>query len=206
MDSFRAVFRRSPVNISLILINIAVFIIAEITGSTENAAHMLQIGASNASLIIDQKEYYRLFTSMFLHFGMAHLANNMLVLFVIGEHLEHAAGKVKYLLIYFLGGLGGNLISCYFDYVKRNMTISAGASGAIFGVMGAMIAVLLINRGKMENLTVRQVAIMAAFSLYFGFTSQGVDNAAHVGGLLVGFLSALLLYRRKRQITEEESV
>ena len=149
-------------------------------------------------MIVEGKEYYRLFTSMFLHFGMAHLANNMLVLFVIGDNLERAVGKARYLLIYFLSGIGGNLLSCYLDYQDGSMSVSAGASGAIFGVMGAMLYVLLVNHGRLEDLTVRQIAIMAGFSLYFGFTSSGVDNAAHIGGLVSGFVLALLFYRRRK--------
>lgn len=204
MDSLKEIFHRAPVNSSLIVINILVFLIAEITGGTENAMHMLDLGAANPLLIVEQREYYRLFTSMFLHFGMAHLANNMLVLFVIGENLERAAGGIRYLIIYLLGGLGGNLVSCYFSYTQDAMTISAGASGAIFGTIGAMIYVLLVNKGRVENLTIRQIAIMAAFSLYFGYTSHGVDNAAHVGGLLVGFFAAFLFYRRKKRVIGEE--
>ena len=79
------------------------------------------------------------------------------------------------------------------------MTISAGASGAIFGTMGAMIYVLLVNKGRVENLTIRQIAIMAAFSLYFGYTSHGVDNAAHVGGLLVGFFCRFSFLQKKEK-------
>lgn len=161
--------------------------------------HMIQCGAANTALITEQGEYYRLFTSMFLHFGMAHLANNMLVLFVIGDNLERAVGRVRYLLIYILSGLGGNLLSTWMEYRAGDLlVVSAGASGAIFGVMGAMIYVLLVNHGRLEDLTVRQIVIMAGFSLYFGFTSSGVDNAAHVGGLISGFLLALLLYRRRK--------
>ena len=79
-------------------------------------------------------------------------------------------------------------------------SVSAGASGAVFAVMGAMIYIVLRNRGRLEDLTVRQILIMAAFSLYFGFTSTGVDNAAHVGGLLAGLVLAALLYHPRRRI------
>ena len=79
----------------------------------------------------------------------------------------------------------------YFNYV---VAVSAGASGAVFAVMGAMIYAVIRGRGHIEDLSARQVVIMAAFSLYFGFTSEGVDNAAHVGGLICGFLLAVLLY------------
>lgn len=197
-------FRKSPVNNTIILVNILVFLAVEISGGSLDTENMISWGAMYVPLCLERQEYYRLFTSMFLHFGMDHLANNMLVLFVIGENLERAAGGIRYLIIYLLGGLGGNLVSCYFSYTQDAMTISAGASGAIFGTMGAMIYVLLVNKGRVENLTIRQIAIMAAFSLYFGYTSHGVDNAAHVGGLLVGFFAAFLFYRRKKRVIGEE--
>lgn len=103
----------------MIVVNVIIFFIVDLSGGSENAVHMLNSGAANAALIVEGKEYYRLFTSMFLHFGMAHLANNMLVLFVIGDNLERAVGKARYLLIYFLSGIGGNLLSCYLDYLHE---------------------------------------------------------------------------------------
>lgn len=192
--------KKFSINIAMIVLNVVVFLIVDLSGNSGNTEHMLRCGAANAALIVEAKEYYRLFTSMFLHFGMVHLANNMLVLYVIGDNLERAVGKVKYLLIYLFSGLGGNILSCYLEYQEGALSVSAGASGAIFGVMGAMLYVLLANHGRLEDLTARQIVIMAGFSLYFGFTSSGVDNAAHVGGLICGFLVAMLLYHRKRNI------
>ena len=92
--------KKFSINIAMIVLNVVVFLIVDLSGNSGNTEHMLRCGAANAALIVEAKEYYRLFTSMFLHFGMAHLANNMLVLYVIGDNLERAVGKVKYLLIY----------------------------------------------------------------------------------------------------------
>ena len=87
------------------------------------------------------------------------------------------------------------VILCLFlELDSADFAVSAGASGAVFAVMGAMIYAVIRGRGHIEDLSARQVVIMAAFSLYFGFTSEGVDNAAHVGGLICGFLLAVLLY------------
>ena len=92
------------------------------------------------------------------------------------------------------GGMGGNLLCLFLELDSADFAVSAGASGAVFAVMGAMIYAVIRGRGHIEDLSARQVVIMAAFSLYFGFTSEGVDNAAHVGGLICGFLLAVLLY------------
>ena len=93
-------------------------------------------------------------------------------------------GKLKFLLIYIAGGLGGNLISLFWDIHAGDYSVSAGASGAVFALMGGMIYVIMRHRGRVADLTIRQMLIMAAFSLYFGFASEGVDNAAHAGGLV----------------------
>ena len=186
--------KKEPVTAVLILLNIIIFLVTDFTGGTDNTIHMLECGAAYPPLILENGEYYRLFTCMFLHFGIEHLANNMLVLFVLGQRLEPVVGKIRFLLIYFLGGIGGNLISLALDIKGGNYAVSAGASGAVFAVMGAMIWVVIRNRGRLQDLSTRQMLVMAAFSLYFGFASSGVDNAAHVGGMICGILLAVLLY------------
>lgn len=137
-----------------------------------------------------------LYVSSFWNFSSA---NNMLVLFVLGQRLEPVVGKIKFILIYLLGGLGGNVISLLADVKKNEYAVSAGASGAVFAVMGAMIYVVIWSHGQLQDISTRQILIMAAFSLYFGFTSTGVDNAAHVGGMIMGFLLAVLLYHPSSQ-------
>lgn len=191
--------KKEPVTVLLILINTLIFLVVEFTGGSENGQHMLECGAVYAPLILEQGQWYRMFTSMFLHFGAPHLINNMLVLFVLGQRLEPVTGKIRFLLIYILGGLGGNILSLFFDMQAGNITsLSAGASGAVFAVMGGMIYVIIRHRGRVADLTVRQMLIMAAFSLYFGFASEGVDNVAHIGGLLCGFLTAVILYHPRK--------
>lgn len=186
--------KKEPVTVLFILLNIIIFLIVDFTGGSENTMHMVECGAAYPPLILENGEFYRLFTCMFLHFGISHLANNMLVLFVLGQRLEPVVGKLKFCLIYLLGGIGGNVISLILEVRKNDYAVSAGASGAVFAVMGAMIYVVVRNRGRIKDISMRQMLIMAAFSLYFGFTSTGVDNAAHVGGMLCGFLQAMILY------------
>ena len=190
--------KREPVTALLILLNTLIFLIVEFTGGSENGQHMLECGAVYAPLIIEQGQWYRMITSMFLHFGAPHLINNMLVLFVLGQRLEPVTGKMKFLLIYILGGLGGNLISLIWDMRTGNYSLSAGASGAVFAVMGGMIYVIIRHRGRVAELNMKQMLLMAAFSLYVGFASGGVDNAAHAGGLLCGFIAAVIVYHPRK--------
>lgn len=192
--------RKEPVTVALILINVLVFIAVELTGTSQNAWHVLDYGAAYTPYIVQNGEAYRLFTSMFLHFGIEHLVNNMLVLFVLGSRLEQVIGKLRFLFIYLAGGMAGNIFSLILELRNQDFSVSAGASGAVFAVMGAMIYVVIRNKGWLGDLSMRQILVMAAFSLYFGFTSSGVDNAAHIGGMIAGFVLAVLIWhpRKKR--------
>lgn len=138
---------------------------------------------------------------MFMHFGIEHIANNMLILFVLGDNLERALGKVKYLFFYLTCGIGANVVSLFIGRTGEGLAVSAGASGAIFGVIGGLLYAVTINRGRLEDLSTRQLVVMIAFSLYFGFTNAGVNNVAHVAGLVIGILMAAILYRRPKRKT-----
>lgn len=178
----------------LIAVNSVVFLVLSMFGNTEDAGFMLRYGAAFEPLIVEGHEYYRIFTSMFLHFGITHLLNNMVLLGALGWNLELEIGKVKFLVIYLLSGIGGNLLSLYHDIHTGDPAVSAGASGAIFGLMGALLYVVIANRGRLGRLSGRGMAVMVFLSLYFGLTSSGVDNFAHIGGLIVGFIVAVVLY------------
>lgn len=189
--------QKAYVNGAIIAVNIIVFLYLEIVGSTQNTGFMIRKGAMYAPFIMAHGEYYRLFTSMFMHFGVAHLLNNMLVLFVLGDNLERALGKVKYLIFYLLSGVGANVVSLAMNLGTGNIgVVSAGASGAIFGVVGGLLYAVAANRGHLEDLSTRQLMILVLFTLYHGFTSAGIDNAAHIGGLLIGILLGILMYRK----------
>ncbi|HIX53211.1 MAG TPA: rhomboid family intramembrane serine protease [Candidatus Lachnoclostridium stercoripullorum] len=189
--------RRRPAYINgvLIAVNILYFFWLEFHGSTENAAFMVEHGAMYVPLVVREGEYYRLLTAVFMHFGISHLVNNMVILFVLGDNLERALGKVKYLVFYLICGVGANVFSMVVSIREYELAVSAGASGAIFGVIGGLLYVVIRNRGRLEDLSTRQLALFVACSLYFGFTSTGIDNAAHVGGLVLGFLLAAIFYR-----------
>lgn len=181
----------------IIVINVAVFLILSLFGDTEDAVFMFQHGAMYEPMVTQQHEFYRIFTSMFLHFGITHLLNNMVLLGALGWNLELEIGKMRFLIIYLVSGIGGNLLSLYFGISAETYAVSAGASGAIFGLMGALLYVVIANRGRLGRLSGRGMLFMVILSLYFGFTSSGVDNWAHIGGLITGFVMAVILYRRK---------
>lgn len=186
-------------NTFIVLINVLVFLFVERNNTSLMTNPVLDAGALYWPAIRYHNEYYRLFTYMFLHGGIQHLSNNMIVLLIIGDNMERAAGKWKYLLIYFSSGVIAGIASMSYNMVNNTNTVSIGASGAIFGVVGAMAYIVAVNRGRLEDISTRQIVLFVVFSLYGGLTSQGVDNAAHIGGLAAGILLAAILYRKHKK-------
>lgn len=198
--------RKRPYDICnkvIIALNVLVFLVLDLMGDTESGSFMYAHGAMFPDAVLADGEWYRLVTCMFVHFGIRHVANNMLILFFLGDNLERALGHVKYVILYFLSGLGGSVCSLLYMARTGDYAVSGGASGAIFGVIGALIYIVVRNRGRLEDLTANRLIFMAVLTLYYGFTATGVDNLAHVGGLVSGILLGLLLYRKKRPKTEE---
>lgn len=189
---------RSTANLAMVMINVCVFVIMEFLGDTQSAQFMAEHGAFYLPWVVEYGEYYRLFTCMFLHFGIEHLFNNMLVLLFLGDTLEREVGKIRYLVIYIGGGLAGNVISAWHSYRTQDFAVSAGASGAVFAVIGALLFVVAIHKGRLEQITGRRLFLMAALTLFQGFTSIGVDNWAHIGGLISGLILGAALFNWKK--------
>lgn len=194
------VIRRAPITVILVAINMIMMIILEARSGGQAANAMMELGAAYTPSIIEGKEYYRLFTSMFLHFDFEHLLSNMLLLFFLGEIIEEALGKIRYLIVYLVGGVVGNIVSLVMDLSlsKAVMPISAGASGAVFALIGAMAWMLIVNRGRMAGVTIGRLSMLIALSVWDGFRNPNIDGAAHVGGLVAGFVLALILYRKPK--------
>lgn len=186
------------VTAAIAAVNVIVFLALSLKGMTEDAEYMLAHGAMYVPRAVEQGEYYRLFTSMFLHFGFEHLMNNMVVLLIVGSRLENELGKIKYLFLYLAGGLCGGLVSALWDIYSGEYAVSAGASGAIFALIGALFYVAVRSRDEIGSSVGKRLAFMVLLMLYYGFSSAGVDNAAHIGGLLSGFILAVVLYRKRK--------
>jgi rhomboid protease GluP len=142
-------------------------------------------------------EPWRLMSATVLHAGIVHLAFNMWALWDVGRVAERFYGNLQFLMIYLLSGLFGSLASLFF---AGKTAVSVGASGAIFGVIGALLAALASQRGRLPpglaRSLLRSLLMFVAVSLVLGFTLGVVDNAAHLGGLLAGFLMASILAAR----------
>lgn len=189
---------RQPMNLLIVISNIVVFVVLSFMGSTEDIVFMATHGAAVTPIIVEGKEYYRLFTSMFLHFGAEHLLYNMLMLIFLGDTLEKIVGKIPYLLIYLAGGMAGNLLSVAVEWRQEMFSVSAGASGAVFAVLGALCFSVILNKGKLQDYSGRRLLLMAVLSVIQGMTASGINNWAHVGGLIGGFVLAVPFIRRFR--------
>ena len=181
---------------SLAAINVIAFFVLELMGDTLDTEFMMQIGAVYPDLLAKKGEYWRLFTATFMHFGFEHLLNNMLILLCAGAILERALGHVKYLSLYLCAGIGGSTLSFLQMLRSGDYAVSAGASGAIFGIVGALLWIVIRHRGRYETLTGKGLVFMIVITLYYGISTGGIDNWGHIGGLAMGFLLGALLYRK----------
>lgn len=196
------------ITILLLAANICVYAYVELAGSSYDMEFMLKMGASYEPYIIEHHEYYRLFTHFFLHYGFEHLFNNMISLLILGYTLEGVLGRIPYAVIYFLSGLLAGISSLAYTHIfvpSGEAPVSCGASGAIYGLMGALL-VLLIKGGRRQGSSqvLRYLAFLA-LSLYSGIQDQSIDNAAHIGGFLAGFVICMIMCRGKRMEVSYES-
>ena len=162
---------------------VAVFGIETLAGGSTDTEVLIRMGAKVTPLIA-AGQYWRLLTSMFLHIGLLHLFFNAYALIVIGTELERILGWERFLAIYFLSGLFGSLASYAFS-----PNLAAGASGAIFGLIGALGAFFALHRQQLGTWGQRRlvnILVLIAINLFLGFTQPGIDNLAHLGGLVSG--------------------
>lgn len=191
---------RSPyaVTIALIAINVLVFLAMGVSGVSLTEPTPLDVarwGGDFGPATIGAHQYWRLLTSCFLHFGIIHIAFNMYVLYQIGPFIETVFGRARYVVIYLCAGLFGSLVSVWI----HPMSVGAGASGAIFGLYGALFGFLLIQRRTLNPAVTRSIAksagIFLLYNLVYGVMSRTTDLSAHFGGLIAGFVVGMLLVR-----------
>ena len=172
---------------TLVAINVIVFLCCQFTG-----VRLYELGELSLRKVVQDREYGRIIWAMFLHIGTMHIFNNMLVLYFLGAMIEKEIGHIRFGIVYFVSGIAGNLISLAHKYMTADPVPSVGASGAVFGLDGVILALVLFS-GKMKNVSPRRVLLMIALSLYGGFTGTNIGNDAHIGGLLAGFFLGVLI-------------
>ncbi|MCR4727255.1 MAG: rhomboid family intramembrane serine protease [Lachnospiraceae bacterium] len=177
----------------IVIANILVFIVCTFTGDL-----LYNKGAVGLTLVKDPSQWYRIFSSMFLHADAGHIFNNMLLLFFAGEMAERALGTVSFSLMYLISGIGGCLLTFASEVVTGEPVLIIGASGAVFGVLGTLVALVLFKRIRGETLKLPRMIIMLGLSIYSGFRATNVANWAHIGGVLTGFAFGIIYCLIKR--------
>ena len=157
------------VNLVLAAVQILVFILCTATGNK-----MYIAGRCGTDLVLAQGQYWRLLTSVFLHAGLSHLGSNLLVQILMGNAVERNLGHIRYLALYLLSGIGGNVISVLYDRAQGVNIYSVGASGAVFGVMGTLF--VLIIRGRKKLRSGSSLLTRAAFAVFYAVLTAGLED------------------------------
>ncbi len=183
--------RGAPVTKLLLLAIAGVFVVETFLGGSTNSLVLLRLGANEAALVLEHGQWWRLAASTFLHIGFLHVLLNGWALFQLGPLVEAWLGWLRLLVIYFASGVAGSLASVLWRGFQDERGLSAGASGAIFGILGALIAFLVRRRDRLRpeaRALLLQFLLWAGINVVFGFTNPGIDNAAHLGGFAAGLL------------------
>ena len=177
------VWRERVATVGLVAINVILFILCAFSGEL-----LYNEGAFSLWHLWQGREWWRFITSMFLHADIEHLMSNMLMLYLAGELVERYTGKVRFIVLYFFGGICGTFLYAGYEFLMGMYVETIGASGAVFGVIGALLVIVIHHKGRYAGITLGRMAFMIVYMLYMGFRTSRVNNAAHIGGLAGGIL------------------
>jgi len=197
--SLPASIKGSPATSAFVAINVLFLVAVMFTGGT-GTKNLLSWGAKYGPYIADG-EYWRLVLPMFLHVGFFHMLTNIFGLVFFGSMVERIFGTRNFVVIYLTAGVMGNTVS-----FLAGPNPGVGASGAVFGILGAFCIYLLLNRrmlGQMGRQQLTSIGVIVAINVVMGLATTGIDNAAHFGGLLAGGLVAYLIAPRERLLAVE---
>lgn len=174
------------VSITIIGINLLIILLCLIFG--EGFAGLLTL---DPVAVFEKYQWYRLFTHLFVHFGLVHFFNNMLMLYMEGITLEETIGRWRFAVIYVLFGMAAGAGSLFYKIYTQTTIPSVGASGAIMGLMGLLIVMTIVSIRSVKNggwYRFFGIMVCAGYNIYRGFLSESVDNAAHITGFVIGIL------------------
>ena len=191
---YEQTFKPKPIICTYIIMAICILIYL----ATSTNSYLLQMLANNVNLV-KAGEYYRIITAAFVHANLIHLVCNMYSLYIIGKQVETYLGRFKFTVIYLISAILGSLMSITF-----NPGYSVGASGAIFGLMGSLVYFGYHYRLYLSSVIRSQIIPLIVINLAIGFMSSGIDNYAHIGGLIGGYLSTMALGASDKATTKEK--
>jgi rhomboid protease GluP len=183
-------------------INIIIFVLPLLVGVNVmdmSAEYLYSIGAMFGPSVVMEGEVWRLFLAMFLHGGVEHVLMNMLSLFLVGRSVEMIFSTRSYLSIYFISGVIGSLVSIYFHPVS----VGIGASGAIFGIFGAVVGFALVHHKQMHDefqSFIKSVGVILLLNLVIGLVFPNVDMSAHIGGAIAGIVGGAIIAKNPKNL------
>ncbi len=180
------------VNVCIVLLNVLIFLYMQLFLNPLAWSEAIENFALDWRAVGDDGQWYRLFTCMYLHGDMSHIYSNMLLLFFLGNQMEQRLGAGKYAILYMGCGLFASVCSMTYHCKIASDVLCLGASGAIYGVLGALAGYLMMNKGRYRDLSPRHFMIFIALSFVQGMLSPAVDYVAHICGFLAGFLFTLV--------------
>ncbi|TSO26570.1 rhomboid family intramembrane serine protease [Lactobacillus sp. LL6] len=184
-------FTDTYVTFGILVVLLAVFIGEIFMGGSENSYTLMKMGAMQNYAVIAGHQWWRLFTAQFLHIGVLHLVSNAVIIYYMGQYMEPMLGHLRFLVLYILSGIGGNLLSLA---MGSDSVISAGASTALFGLFGAMTAIGLRNiNNPVISYLGRQAFVLAIINIVLDLFAPNIDIQGHIGGFIAGFLLAIIL-------------
>lgn len=192
--------RRNNATVTYILIalNVIIYVFMTVSGHFEQIE---AAGAMYVPAVLYDHQWYRVITSMFLHADFRHIANNMIMLLVVGYSIEERFGHIKYLVCYFIGGIGATALSSWWEMHLNNYSLGVGASGAIMCVFAIMVVMNIKDRSNFDKTVgIRMLLVLAL--MVFGNMGPGINWMAHLGGAICGLIFGVLLYRKKHYMTD----
>lgn len=191
MERIKDFYDKSKVTFIFLFIMIVYFIFMTLDGGTQNIDTLVKYGAFFPPYILEYKEYYRFITSIFIHIGIMHIFFNGYALYIFGPQIERLMGPKKYILFFLLTGIGGNLATFFFNFVS----ISAGASGSLFGLFGAFLYLVHRHSEMVTPQGKSSILRLLGINLVITLVVPSISTTAHIGGLVIGYLLSYIFIK-----------
>lgn len=184
IERMKDFYKKSKITFIFLTIMIIYFIFITLNGGSTNNETLVRYGAFYPPFILRYNEYYRFITSIFIHIGVTHIFFNGYALYIFGPQIERLMGSTKYLLFFLLTGIGGNLATFFFNF----LTLSAGASGSLFGLFGAFLYLIHRHKNMVTPEGRKSILSLLAINLALTIFIPSISVTAHIGGLVIGYL------------------
>lgn len=191
LDQLKTFYNKAKVTFVLLAIMIVYFIFISLNGGSTDIETLVKYGALFPPFVLQFHHYYRFVTAIFIHIGITHILFNGYALYIFGPQIENLMGSGKYLLFFLLTGIGGNIITFFFDFVS----VSAGASGSLFGLLGAFVYLIHRHPYMISPAGKRSLLKLLGINLLLTLAVPSISVTAHLGGLIIGYLLSYIFIR-----------